>query len=113
MKLTKNTTYTSDNCDLQMQVVSIYYESSKYYKIFGILTNKKNGIFYEMQNYTLYKNQITHWKKDIIDRISENLLAMEPKVLIPHTDECLHEWKSYHGILESYVFCEKCDKKKE
>lgn len=26
---------------------------------------------------------------------------------------CQHKWKEYHGLIEKYTFCEKCDKRRD
>lgn len=39
--------YTNDNTDLLLTVFKVYAISKGYYKIRGILTNKRNGIVYE------------------------------------------------------------------
>lgn len=58
-----HTWYSSDNSDLKVYILKIYYEGENYYKVRYNLVNKKNGIVYELnKKATLYKSKIDHWE---------------------------------------------------
>jgi len=62
MNITKGT-YVSDNSDLKVEIIKVRYQNDEYIKVKAALTNKHNGIFYEMKNYKIYRKDIQHWKK--------------------------------------------------
>lgn len=61
MKLQKGKSYTNDRTDLQIKILQIHYESTDYYKVRIVLSNKKNGIIYEMKNIKLMKDGAADW----------------------------------------------------
>lgn len=62
MKITKGRYYT-DNSDLFVEILKIYYSNDEYFKAKIVLSNKKNGIVYETKCYKIFYENITHWKR--------------------------------------------------
>ena len=55
-------TYTTNNSDLLIKVVSVAFSCEEYIKAKLILTNKKNGILYhDAKYYKLQRELISHW----------------------------------------------------
>ena len=56
--------YVSDNSDLLVEVLAIYYQTEKYAKVKINLKNKNSGVVYEKRKrYKLDKKRINHWKR--------------------------------------------------
>lgn len=63
MILARNGKYSCINCDLLVTIHNIYHETPEYYKVKYKLTNKNNGIFYQIKSGKLLKERIKHWYK--------------------------------------------------
>ena len=63
MKIVSGTRYTTSTSDLFMYVLAVFHEDDTYIKAKIKLTNKHNGIVYEIKTHKLNKKLISHWIK--------------------------------------------------
>lgn len=55
--------YTSPRSDLLVNIKKVYYQNEKYAKVKYSLSNKRNGIVYEISKTNkLYKENLTEWE---------------------------------------------------
>lgn len=53
---------------------------------------------------------VVNWNKIIDEHFKGGYALDEPAVSI-ESKECIHDWKTYQGLIESYQYCTKCDSK--
>jgi hypothetical protein len=66
MTIQENKQYVTDNSDLKVSINKIYFQNDEYVKCRLTLSNKRNGIVYELfKQYKLDKCRISHWVEDV------------------------------------------------
>jgi hypothetical protein len=51
----------SHTLDIQLTVLKVQYACANYVKVKGILSNRHDGVYYEMGTYKIYKKDFKHW----------------------------------------------------
>jgi hypothetical protein len=57
-------------------------------------------------------NVFTNWRASHLDLNYRLVTETDLPVGCPVTEKCIHDWKEYIGLNETFIYCTKCDAKK-
>lgn len=114
----------TDKYAVQMQVIN---DKDAHPQIFGpILLIARNSYGFQAElpyhvdspNYRLSYVVFDHGQPDLLTRMREEwkkAISDSPQVFRTpiFKDSCQHKWKRYHGLMDSFDYCETCDEKRK
>lgn len=85
------------------------------YKITATDEDRTSCVTWNKELNTWNKSAYTGSTKSLIEQIKSGItILLRPDSITALTsDICNHEFKYYHGLIETYEYCSKCDEKRE